>query len=282
MLDIKLKQQEKVKQQVKQQIKDNIEKIKKIKEDNECFKNYNSLNIKIIPKKSYNSIIPLNLYTCWHTKELPPYLNSIYEEVKKTNPEFNHFLYDENMCAEFIKNNFDESVLNAYNSLIPNSYKSDLWRFCVLYINGGIYYDIKFSCKNNFKFIYLTEKEEFIRDRPINLIYTALIVSKPKNEIMKKCIDQIVCNVNNKFYGVDPLYPKGPGLLGSFFTLDEYNNIPNYFAATKINESFHHQYIVYNNTIILSSDDIIYRQCQLKNQIKPHYHVLWHEGKIYQ
>jgi len=278
MLDRKI-QQNKQKNELNQKIN---EKIKSIKEKNEAISIYKSLNIPFQNKTHIKSIIPLNLYTCWHTKDLPPYLNSLYESVKNNNPEFNHYLYDEEMCAEFIKENFNNDVLNAYNSLIPNSYKSDLWRFCVLYINGGIYYDIKFSCKNNFKFISLTEKEVFIRDRPTNYFLTGLIVVKPKNEIMKKCINKIVFNVKNRIYGNDPLCPTGPGLLGSFFTLEEYNQNPNFFSAAKIDDNFHHQYIAYNNTIILLSDDIIYRKCQANNQKKLHYHDLWHAKNIFE
>jgi mannosyltransferase OCH1-like enzyme len=280
MLNNKLKQQEQIKKnnEIRKKIIDEIEKKKK---NNEALNIYRSLNKPMLNAESIENNIPLNLYTCWHTKELSPYLNSIYEEVKKNNPEFNHYLYDEQMCADFIKENFNYEVLNAYNSLIPNSYKSDLWRFCVLYINGGIYYDIKFSCKNNFKFIYLTKNELFIRDRPQNYMLTGLIIVKPGNEILKKCINRIVFNVRNKVYGVDPLCPTGPGLFGSFFTLDEYSNNPNYFSATKIDDIFHHQYIVYNGGIILLSDDISYRKCQTNNQIKPHYHELWHNRNIY-
>ena len=244
-------------------------------------KNYMSLNIPFSGKKKVNSIIPLNLYTCWHSKILPPYLNYLYESIKKDNPEFNHYLYDEEMCADFIKKNFPEKVFYAYNSLIPNAFKADLWRYCILYINGGIYYDIKFSCVNNFKFIYLTENELFIRDRPTNYIYNALIVVKPKNEILKKCIDKIAYNVKNKIYGNDCLSLTGPGLLGSFFTLEEYNSNPNYFLITEKDGKNDKYIIVYNGEIILLSDDILYRKCQNKNQIVPHYGELWHQRRIY-
>ena len=131
----------------------------KIIEIQNAVSHYKNLNISFILKDTYNSIIPLNLYTCWHTKDLPPLLKNTYEILMKENPEFNHYLYDENDCIDFIRNHFDIEVLNAYHSLIPCSYKSDLWRYCVLYINGGIYYDIKFRCINGFKFIHLLDKE---------------------------------------------------------------------------------------------------------------------------
>ena len=46
------------------------------------------------------------------------------------------------MCREFIKVNFNPLVLKAYDTLIPTAYKADLFRLCVLYINGGIYGDL--------------------------------------------------------------------------------------------------------------------------------------------
>ena len=57
---------------------------------------------------------------------------SCSRNVKKTNPIFEHHLFDDNDCREFIKNNFPEVVLQAYDGLIPGAYKADLWRYCIL------------------------------------------------------------------------------------------------------------------------------------------------------
>ena len=106
-------------------------------------------------REKYNSIIPLIIYTAQHTKELLPKMKENYERLLTDNPEFEVKLFDNNDCLEFIKNNFSDEILKAYNSLIPQSYKSDLWRYCVMYLNGGIYIDIKFKCVNGFKLIAL-------------------------------------------------------------------------------------------------------------------------------
>ena len=100
-------------------------------------------------KENYYPVIPLNIYQTWHTKDLPPLMKQNYDQLVLQNPEFNCHVYDENECRLFIQTNFDLDILKSYNSLIPCSYKSDLWRFCVLYINGGIYMDIKYKCVNN-------------------------------------------------------------------------------------------------------------------------------------
>jgi len=238
---------------------------------------YRLLNIGFQLKPTYNSIIPLHLYTCWHTKDLPPLMRKNYNFLVESNPKFTFHLYDEQDCRTFIKDNFEQNVLHAYNSLIPCSYKSDLWRFCILYINGGIYMDIKYKCVNNFKFIDLTEKEHFVRDFNSNDTYTALIVTLPRNEIMRKCIYQIVNNVKNKYYGNNMLEPTGPALLGKYFTQQEKNSMEIYHSLlARINK----YYIVKGDRIILRWYDG-YREEQKKYQKLTHYSELWNEKKIY-
>lgn len=267
-----LKREEKIKI-LKEQIVKHNEKVKQITL-------YNELNKFWEVKNTYNSIIPLIFYTCWHTKDLPPLMKENYNLLVEQNPEFTHHLYDEDDCRNFIKNNFDDDVLHAYNSLIPCSYKSDLWRYCVLYKNGGIYMDIKYKCANNFKLIALTESEYFVRDRPTHMTYTALIVVKPENQIMLKCINQIVKNVKDKFYGSSCLSPTGPGLLGSFFSLEEIQQMKIYFTDTIIEDNVYEEYMVFNNILVLKYYKD-YRKEQAKFQKKKRYGDFWVERNIY-
>jgi len=181
-------------------------------------------------KDSYNSVIPLNIYLTWGTKELPPKMQENVDRMRKVNPEFNIELFDDNDCREFIKNNFPEDILIAYDTLKPGAYKADLWRLCILYIKGGIYADIKLNCINNFKFIALTEKEHLVLDMPGRWkedalgFYNALLVAKPKNKLLLRCINKISNNVKNKYYGFNALYPTGPGLFGEEYC-KEYESI---------------------------------------------------------
>ena len=203
-----------------------------------------------------------------------------YNLLVENNPEFTHYLYDENDCREFIKNNFPIDVYNSYNKLIPCAYKADLWRYCVLYINGGIYIDIKYNSTNGFKFIALTEKEHFVRDIQEKSVYNALIVTLPKNEILLKCINQIVENVKNRYYGENPLYITGPALLGRFFENEEINNMELYHQYSVIENKLNEYYIVYNGRIILKFFNE-YRDEQSKFQKRKHYHTLWSEKNVY-
>ena len=262
-----------------------IQILKKIREkQEEIYKQlseFNSKNKPFLLKSTYESIIPLTIYTCWHSTDLPPFMNKNVEYLKQSNPEFDVKVYDEEMCRKFIENNFDEDVLNSYNSLKPCSYKSDLWRFCVLYINGGIYIDIKYRCINNFKLIALTEKEHFVKDREHYGTYTALIVTLPKNQIMFECIQRIVENVKNKYYGNNALDPTGPGLLGSFFSKEETQRMEMHFECTNIENYYDNIfYIMYNDNIIMT----VYKEYRDEQNIFQKYDkygTLWDNNDIY-
>ena len=240
-----------------------------------------------IPKEEEIDVeIPLNCYTTWHTQILPPEMRSNYEYVCKMNPEIQFKLYDEAQCREFIDKNFDNDVLEAYNKLTPSSYKSDLWRYCILYKYGGIYIDIKYKTVNGFKLYDLCDREHFVIDRTGYWekdsmgIYTALIIVKPRNKILRSCIQQITSHAENYYYGYNALYPTGPGLLGQkYFDGDFLQNIHlikdiKLFHSEKIND------IVYKNTIVLSVYDG-YREEQTKYQNNLHYSNLWEQRAIY-
>ena len=238
--------------------------------------NFIKMNKPYNLKEKYNSVIPLNLFTTWHTKDLPTKMKASVRRLKLNNPEFNFQLYDEHDCIDFIKNNFKEDVVNAYKKLIPASYKSDLWRYCILYIYGGIYVDIKYNCSNGFKFIALTENEDWVQDFDKNYVYTALLISKPGNIILKKCIDKIVYNCKKEYYGKNSLWPTGPGLLGSYFKQNIKNNMNYYHLHIFNNITLGVIVCRKTNTVILSS----YSRYR-KEQSKTHYSILWRQRKIY-
>jgi mannosyltransferase OCH1-like enzyme len=235
------------------------------------------LEISYPLKENYNPVIPLNIYQTWHTKILPPKMFKTINLIKNLNPRFNYQLFDDDDCREFIKNNFDIAVLNAFNSLIPEAYKADLWRYCVLYINGGIYLDIKYRPLNNFRFITMTEKEHWVLDADKNGVYNALMVCKPGNEILLKAINKIIENVKNKYYGNSFLEPTGPLLLSSFFSTNEKN-----LFDMKHNEVFdsNSKIIQYNNYIILKSYTNHINE-RIKYSKTKHYSELWNSRKIY-
>ena len=229
-------------------------------------------------KPNYNSVVPRDIYQTWFTKDLPFKMRERVETLKRQNPRFNHYLYDDNDCREFIKTHFKSDVLEAYDRLIPGAYKADLWRLCILFINGGIYLDIKLNCINGFKLIELTESEHFVLDRPPKTIYNALMACKKGNVFLYKCIRKIVENVKTGFYGDSPLHPTGPGLLGSVMLNNGLNiNI----------DILHYEgggLLIYKNRFIISTEYNGYnaeRSALYNNNNTQRYDKLWESKTIY-
>jgi len=230
--------------------------------------------------------IPKKLFVTWYTKNLPPKMQENYYNLCNSNPDFDCKLYDDDDCYNFIKTNFSPTIANTYNKIVAGAYKADLWRYCILYINGGIYCDIKFGIVNNFKLNQLLDKEYFVLDNYLDTIrkqyvYNGFIVTKPRNPKLLKCINQIVTNVKNNYYGDNCLCPTGPGLLDSCFTESEKSQLELKLNCTA------NPLIAYDNTNILYKNNIFmtsyneYRIEQTNNMPIEHYGQLWFKKKIY-
>ena len=180
-----------------------------------------------IPEIKENQV-PRLIFQTWKNKTLPPKMANTVHNLIKANPTFTHFLYDDNDCYDFINTHFHENVAKTFIKLIPGAYKADLWRYCCLYINGGIYIDIKFITTPGFKLESLLDNEYFVKDKAEGKnfgdgfgVYNSFFVVHPKNPALKLCIDEIVirCRYNDK--GSTPLHTTGPKLLGRFLKIEQ-------------------------------------------------------------
>jgi len=225
----------------------------------------------------YNIIPPL-IFQTWHSKNVPITMLKAFSEIKKANPRFKYYLFDDNDCRNFIEQNFSKDVLFAYDNLIPGAYKADLWRYCVLYKYGGIYLDVKFVPINGFKFLNILDREYWVLDRDGKGIYNAFMVCKKNNRILLSAIKKIVENVKNKYYGESPLVPTGPKLLIQYFTDEEKSNF--YMTHTTNGDKPNNKFINLNGNPVLSGYSE-YFDDRDKFSITKHYYKLWHERNIY-
>lgn len=181
-------------------------------------------------------IIPKKIFQTWHTKDLPPKMKECVDDLKRKHPDFEYFLFDENECLEFIQNNFNETLVYAFETFIPSAYKADLWRYCVLYIHGGFYLDVKLNTTTTLH--QFLDKEYYVRDLPTfgtKGIYNAFMVCKAGNPILLQAINQIVENVKNQYYGNNPLHVSGPELLLNYFSEDDVENLDLYLELDSDN-----------------------------------------------
>jgi hypothetical protein len=240
--------------------------------------------------------VPLAIYQSWLTNTMPL---KMYENMKgllEANPEFDHYLYSHERCLQFIKDNYPQKVVDAYKSLKPGAYKSDLWRYCILYKLGGVYMDVKFY--TTVPIVKLLEKsaeifaidtiaentdDKILRCKKKPAIYNGFLVTPPNNKIFKDCIYEVVKNCEKREYTNSSLTITGPCLLGRF--------VKKYKGDTFLENNKFHFIGVSENDVpmgnIIEGDETIVKQYpeyrdELSNSKVEHYTNMWHRKNIYQ
>ena len=149
------------------------------------------------------------------------YVNILHYNAVHTflelNPEYDYIFFTDKDCREFIKNNFEDDVLTAYDILYPGAYKADLFRYCYIYIEGGCYFDNKYILRMPLREIIRPEYNNvFCKDTFDDLMFNSIIMSIAKTDELRNSINKIIENVKNKHYGKISLEPTGPKLFNIY------------------------------------------------------------------
>jgi len=224
----------------------------------------------------------------WQTmRDLPKEGTSVYDAVQtfKAQEGWEHrFVTDEN-AKVFLKENFDEDVLHAFEVLVPGAFKADLLRACLLYIHGGVYADSKLFLHYDLDsflegdLVLTTEKGKAWG------IWNGFMAAIPKQEYFKNVIDNIIDNVSVKFYGDHDLEVTGPILYGK--TYKEYfqvhdivkqSNVTLLKANHVLNDDKDYINSKNNQELFISWDA---KRKYKKEYNSLNYSILWRERKVY-
>jgi len=190
-------------------------------------------------------------------KELSPFLQHATSTVKGAFPDADYVLYDKESLRQFIADHYGDEVVAAYDSLRPYSYKADLGRFCLLNHFGGWYLDIAVRAANP---VEVGERIKFLAFRDIQRFSftswacaTTVLYSKPNNPALQIAIEMIVNNCARQYYGITPLCPTGPTLLGK--ALAEHGSQPDfiygdYLELTPTYEQKNRAFVLPDGTIM--------------------------------
>lgn len=139
---------------------------------------------------TYNSYENTIIQTYFDKSKIPDY---IYENIKKYAPNYKHIIYDDKECISFLQKNFDKNVVDRFNSLKSGAHKADLFRYCYLYINGGLYLDIKTVLIKNISEIFKNKKYIYsVFSISKGTVYQGIIYTPPKEKLFKILIDKFL------------------------------------------------------------------------------------------
>jgi mannosyltransferase OCH1-like enzyme len=171
------------------------------------------------------SIVPRLFWCSWNTNTLPPVMTAHMSDLMQSHPQFTLNVYSDNDCRRLISDYFTDVVVSAFDSVIPGAFKSDLWRYCALYVFGGIYFDVKFFPVNNFNYEeFITGTNIWVRDIPCfgcEGIFNGFMVTKARNPFLLEAIMKSCRNIHAKDYRFSDLAITGPHLLREAVPIDE-------------------------------------------------------------
>lgn len=152
---------------------------------------------------------------------LPGMLENHAQIARQFYPDAQYKLWGGDELRDFIGKEFDQDVLWAFDQLKPYSYKCDLARYCLMYVYGGIYFDlaIKMLSPWNIPLSYgvAAFREMYDGMECWALTQTSVLWSLPKRREWELVINAIVKNCRDEFYGTHDHYPTAGPLLGKSF-----------------------------------------------------------------
>lgn len=164
--------------------------------------------------------IPNNIFQNHKRRMVPAGMANAIRKIQDHGSNYSYTFYDDETSRQYIAKHHP-SALEAFDTLIPGAYKSDLFRIIRLYVEGGVYFDAPFSPYDSTLKLdqLLKPTDTFVsaNDRGHGL-YNAFMASVPKHPILKVGIDSILNNVQMRNYTSDMLGVTGPHLYNVVFS----------------------------------------------------------------
>lgn len=168
--------------------------------------------------KLKNKLIPQIIHQTYHTSLLPSDIKDIVDELKLKNPDWEYRFYDDQQCADYILEQYGHEMLEVFYSINPayGAARADLFRYLLLYREGGAYFDIKSTCTLALSQLINLDDEFLISNWPnesgefkgagmkVELRHITggeyqqwYIITKPFSPFLKAVIEIVVNNIKN-------------------------------------------------------------------------------------
>ncbi|MEB3231014.1 MAG: glycosyltransferase [Leptolyngbyaceae bacterium] len=157
-------------------------------------------NIANIPKQVMPTLtatapqnIPRLIHQTFETCSVPARMQEAAMTWSNLNPEYEYRFSDKDDRVQFIQTHFEAEVLAAYHALNNGAFKADLWRYCKLYVEGGVYADVDTLCSRPLSKL-IRPDDAFIVPSGVGpyYVFNAFICSVPHHPFLHKAIYRAV------------------------------------------------------------------------------------------
>ena len=143
-------------------------------------------------------MISKTIYQTWNTQRLPEKLEKLHSKMRNKNSEYEHIIYTDEQMNDYMNSNADTDIKNAYWKMNHIVAKADIWRYTILFNNGGLYLDIDSEITGSLDNL-INDKDEAIITPEIHenlFIQWGLIFSKD-HKILEKTLNYIIQDIKN-------------------------------------------------------------------------------------
>jgi mannosyltransferase OCH1-like enzyme len=129
----------------------------------------------------------------------------VFHNIHRHTAGYDVRFYDDEACRVLLATHFTPKHVHYFNNLRYGAHKADLFRYCVLYIYGGIYMDIKTVTKVNLEEVF-NRNFNYSCTSNFTYIYNGIIAVEKNNPIIHDCIQDIIntpIHVLNNNYGLN-------------------------------------------------------------------------------
>lgn len=155
--------------------------------------------------------VPKQIFQTFKTKKLPLITRYHIWNMKRKNPEYRYFFYDDQDIEKFITEEFPPEYIENYRKLAIGASKADFFRYAVLYKKGGIYLDIDSGIIKPFKQLIQEDDEAVISvERHENLYVQWALIFNKNHPFLKKTLELMIDNIKNHRFPHDVHATTGP------------------------------------------------------------------------
>jgi mannosyltransferase OCH1-like enzyme len=143
-------------------------------------------------QRKRSDYIPLNIWQTYKTDKLPKRARDCQRTWANQKKYHYHFM-DDTQIHRFMIEYFSPRVVDTFERMPIGVMKADMWRYCVLYIHGGIYSDIDSVSLKPIKDWNIQPEDEIIIALENDLHFCQwTILAAPRHPILATVIQMIV------------------------------------------------------------------------------------------
>lgn len=164
--------------------------------------------------KSPHASIPYHVHQSFCTDTLPYELVRRSQTIVEREPGLSYTFWTDTAAREYLGTLSDTRILQMYDALIPGAYKADVFRYALLYQQGGVWIDMGVEMHQTIQ--WCLEKEPsrdlvVIREAAASDGYwNGFIMVRPHHPALLAVLDRCLLNTAMKCYGVSSLSITGP------------------------------------------------------------------------